>query len=51
MTDNDLLRAEDEARLLLSKYDSTAEAQAIEHLAGAVLMAAVILARALQGDK
>ena len=50
MTD-DLLRVEDEGRLLLSKYASTAEAQAIEHLAGAILLAAVVLARAIRsGD-
>lgn len=52
---NDLQRAEDEARFLLSKYASTAESQAIEHLAGAILLAAVTIAKALDtrssGDK
>lgn len=48
MKDEDLLRAEDEARLLLSKYTGTAEASAIEHLAGAILLAAVLLAKALR---
>jgi hypothetical protein len=47
MKENDLLRAEEEARLLLSKYATTPNAQAIEHFAGAILLSSVTIARAI----
>ena len=45
MTDEELKRVEDEGRFLLSKFVGDAQASAIEHLAGAILLAAVVLAR------
>lgn len=51
MKDDILQRAEDEATFLLSKDVGDAKASAMEHLAGAILLAAVVLAKSrLLGD-
>lgn len=50
MSNDALQRIEDEGHFLLSKYVGDAQASATEHLAGAILLAAVVLARSRCGD-